>query len=176
VSETAVSPATTHTLEWLALSLTPGLGPTKARKLAEHFGSSEAVFRASLTELESTGTKAVSAQSLATAKSMELAREEMARAADACVTLVSVADTTYPPRLKQIYDPPAILYVRGDVAILTRPGIAVVGTRHPSPYGSGMAERLACDLAAQGLVIITGMARGVDTPATAARFRPRAKR
>ena len=72
MSETAVSPSTTHTtLEWLALSLTPGLGPTKARKLAEHFGSSEAVFRASLTELESTGMQAVSAQSIATGKSME---------------------------------------------------------------------------------------------------------
>jgi DNA processing protein len=163
VSETAVSPATTHTLEWLALSLTPGLGPTKARKLAEHFGSSEAVFRASLTELESTGIQAVSAQSIATGKSMELAREEMARAADAGVTVVSVADIAYPPRLKEIYDPPAILYVRGEVEILTQPGIAVVGTRHPTPYGSGMAERLACDLAAQGLVIISGMARGVDT-------------
>ena len=164
MSETAVSSSTTHTtLEWLALSLTPGLGPTKARKLAEHFGSSEAVFRASLTELESTGMQAVSAQSIATGKSMELAREEMARAADAGVTVVSVADAAYPPRLKEIYDPPAILYVRGDVAILTRPGIAVVGTRHPTPYGSGMAERLACDLAAQGLVIISGMARGVDT-------------
>jgi DNA processing protein len=163
VSETAVSPATTRTLEWLALSLTPGLGPTKARKLAEHFGSSEAVFRASLTELESTGIQAVSAQSIATGKSMELAREEMARAADAGVTVVSVADAAYPPRLKEIYDPPAILYVRGDTELLTKPGIAVVGTRHPTPYGSGMAERLACDLAAQGLVIISGMARGVDT-------------
>jgi DNA processing protein len=163
VSETAVSTATTHTLEWLALSLTPGLGPTKARKLAEHFGSSEAVFRASLTELESTGIQAVTAQSIATGKSMELAREEMARAADAGVTVVSVADAAYPPRLKEIYDPPAILYVRGDTELLTKPGIAVVGTRHPTPYGSGMAERLACDLAAQGLVIISGMARGVDT-------------
>jgi DNA processing protein len=116
-----------------------------------------------LTELESTGIKAVSAQSLATGKSMELAREEMARAADAGVTVVSVADTAYPPRLKEIYDPPAILYVRGEVEILTQPGVAVVGTRHPTPYGSGMAERLACDLAAQGLVIISGMARGIDT-------------
>jgi DNA processing protein len=163
VSETAVSPATTHTLEWLALSLTPGLGPTKARKLAEHFGSSEGVFRASLTELESTGIQAVSAQSIATGKSMELAREEMARAADAGVTVVSVADTAYPPRLKEIYDPPAILYVRGDAELLTKPGIAVVGTRQPTVYGIGMAERLACDLAAQGLVIISGMARGIDT-------------
>ena len=163
MSETAVSPATTHTLEWLALALTPGLGPTRARKLAEHFGSSEAVFRASLTELESTGIQAVSAQSLATGKSAELAREEMARAAAAGVTVISAEDPAYPPRLKEIYDPPLVVYVRGSLEVLTQPGIAMVGTRHPTPYGSGMAERLACDLAAQGLVIISGMARGVDT-------------
>ena len=70
-----------------------------------------------------------------------------------------------PPQLKQIYDPPLILYVRGNVEALAQPGIAVVGTRHPTPYGSGMAERLACDLAARGLVIFSGMARGVDTAA-----------
>jgi DNA processing protein len=157
------SPSVTHILEWLAISLTPGLGPTKARKLVEHFGSAEAVFHASLTELESTGMQAVSAQSIATGKSAELAREEIARAAAAGVTVVSAEDPCYPPRLKEIYDPPLVLYVRGNPEVLTQPGIAVVGTRHPTPYGSGMAERLACDLAAQGLVIISGMARGVDT-------------
>ena len=78
----AASPSVTHILEWLAISLTPGLGPTKARKLVEHFGSAEAVFHASLTELESTGMQAVSAQSIATGKSAELAREEIARAVD----------------------------------------------------------------------------------------------
>src|SRR5580693_7693062 len=159
----AASPSVTHILEWLAISLTPGLGPTKARKLVEHFGSAEAVFHASLTELESTGMQAVSAQSLATGKSAELAREEIARAAAAGVTVVSVEDPCYPSRLKEIYDPPLVLYVRGNPEVLTLPGIAIVGTRHPTPYGSGMAERLACDLAAQGLVIISGMARGVDT-------------
>jgi len=158
-----VSPSITHILEWLAISLTPGLGPTKARKLVEHFGSAEAVFHASLTELESTGMQAVSAQSIATGKSAELAREEIARAAAAGVTVVSLEDPCYPPRLKEIYDPPLVLYVRGNPEVLTQPGIAVVGTRHPTPYGSGMAERLACDLAGQGLVIISGMARGVDT-------------
>ena len=163
MSETAVSAATTHTLEWLALALTPGLGPTRVRKLVERFGSTEAVFRASLTELESAEIQAVSAQSLATGKSAELAREELARASDANVTVVSIEDAFYPSRLKEIYDPPAILYVRGNPEVLTKPGIAVVGTRHPTPYGSGMAERLGCDLAAQGLVIISGMARGVDT-------------
>jgi DNA processing protein len=150
-------------LEWVALSLTPGLGPTRSRKLVEHFGSAEAVFRASLTELEGTGMQAVSAQSIASGKSAELAREEIARAAAAGIAIVSMDDLCYPPRLKEIYDPPLILYVRGAVDALTKPGIAMVGTRHPTPYGSGMAERLAFDLAAQGLVIISGLARGVDT-------------
>jgi DNA processing protein len=153
----------TNIVEWLAIALTQGLGPTRARKLVEHFGGPDAVFRASLTELESTGIQAVSAQSLATGKSAELAREEMARAAAAGVTVISLGDPVYPARLKEIYDPPLVLYVRGNVEVLTQPGIAMVGTRHPTPYGSGMAERLACDLAAQGLVIISGMARGVDT-------------
>jgi DNA processing protein len=77
--------------------------------------------------------------------------------------VISGEDSCYPPRLKEIYDPPLVLYVRGNPEVLPQPGIAMVGTRHPTPYGSGMAERLACDLAAQGLVIISGMARGVDT-------------
>jgi DNA processing protein len=153
----------THILEWLAISLTAGLGPTKARKLVEHFGGAEAVFHASLTELESTGIKAVSAQSIATGKSAELAREEIARATGGGVTVVTLEDARYPSRLKEIYDPPLVLYVRGNPDVLMQPGIAVVGTRHPTPYGSGMAERLSCDLASQGLAIISGMARGVDT-------------
>lgn len=159
----APPPTAAFILEWLAISLTQGLGPTRGRKLVEHFGTVEAVFHASLTELESTGIPAVSAQSLATGKSAELGREEIARAAAAGVSLVSLDDPAYPARLKEIYDPPLILYVRGNVEILAQPGIAVVGTRHPTPYGSGMAERLSCDLATQGLVIISGMARGVDT-------------
>jgi len=163
VPEAALTPASTSTLDWLPLSLTPGLGPTRARKLVEHFGSPEAVVRASLTELEAATIQAVSAQSIATGKSGELAREELARAAAAGITVLSASDPLYPRRLKEIYDPPIILYVRGDAEQLNKPGIAMVGTRHPTPYGSGMAERLACDLAAQGLVIISGMARGVDT-------------
>ena len=163
MSNAVAVPSAAHALEWVALSVTPGLGPTRSRKLVEHFGSAEAVFRASLTELESTGVQAVSAQSIATGKSAELAREELARAADAGVTVLSMDDPLYPSRLKEIYDPPLILYVRGEPGVLANPGIAMVGTRHPTPYGSGMAERLACDLAGQALVIISGMARGVDT-------------
>src|SRR5262249_57019406 len=74
-------------------------------------------------------------------------------------------DGAYPGQVKQIHDPPLVLYVRGNPEVISQPGIAVIGTRHPTPYGSGVAERLACDLAARGLVIFSGMARGVDTAA-----------
>ncbi|HMK22199.1 MAG TPA: DNA-processing protein DprA [Terriglobales bacterium] len=156
---------TARSLQWLALALTPGLGAVRARRLVEHFGSIEAVFRASLTELEATGLLAVSAQSLGTGKSLELAQEETAKATAAGVRVLSLDDPAYPPRLREIYDPPLILYVRGPADVLSDPGIAVVGTRHPTPYGTGMAERLAIDLAARGLIILSGMARGVDTAA-----------
>lgn len=159
VRETTETPA----LQWLALALTPGLGPTKARRLVDFFGSIQGVFRASLTELEAAGIQSVSAQSLGTGRSVELAHDELARAAAADVSLVALEDSAYPAPLKQIYDPPLILYVRGDAGVISQPGIALVGTRHPTPYGSGVAERLACDLAARGLVIFSGMARGVDT-------------
>ncbi len=65
-----------QTLQWLALTLTPGLGPTRAHRLVEHFGTIAEVFRASLTELEATGLLAVSAQALGTDKALELAQEE----------------------------------------------------------------------------------------------------
>src|SRR5207245_1166712 len=152
-----------HTLEWLALSLTPGLGPTRARRVVEYLGGVAAVFRASLTELEATGILASSAQSLATGKSIELAKEEAERAIAEGVKIVSLEDSSYSAQLKQIYDAPMVLYVRGKSDAISQPGIALVGTRHPTPYGSGLAERLACDLAARGLVIISCMARGVET-------------
>ncbi len=152
-------------LQWLALALTPRLGPTRARRLAEHFGGVGNIFKASLTELEATGIQTVSAQSLGTGQSMELAQDEMGRVAASGVSVVCLDDSTYPAQLKQIYDPPLILYVRGNVDAIGQPGIAVVGTRHPTLYGLGMAERLACDLANRGLVIFSGLARGVDAAA-----------
>ncbi len=151
--------------QWLALALTPGMGPTRARRLVEHCGGVEQVFRASLTELEAAGLQAVSAQALATGKSSELAQEEMVRATAAGAQILPLDDPTYPALLRQIYDPPVVLYVKGDAAVLSLPGMAIVGTRHPTPYGTGMAERLAADLSVRGLCIFSGLARGVDAAA-----------
>jgi DNA processing protein len=154
---------TSNSVYWLALSLTPGLGPTRGRKLRERFGSVQDIFHASLTELEAENLQAQSAQHIALGKSLELAHDEMAKAAAAGVQILCRDDESWPARLSEIYDPPLVLYVRGNVEALSRPGIAIVGTRHPTPYGIGMAERLSCDLAARGLTIFSGMARGVDT-------------
>ena len=149
--------------QWLALALTPSLGPTCSRKLVEHFGDITKVFQASLTELEAVGLHAQSAQSIALGKSLALAEEELLRATSHGAEIITLDDSAYPAALKNIYDPPLVLYVRGEVTLLSQPGLAVVGTRHPTPYGIGMSQRLAADLAARGLVIISGMARGVDT-------------
>jgi DNA processing protein len=150
---------------WLALSLTPGIGPTRGKKLVERFGTSQAVFHASLTELESVGLQAVSAQAIANGSSLQRAEEELAKAKAAGAVIITPGDEQFPQRLLEIYDPPLCLYVRGDAQLLNRPGIAVVGTRHPTPYGVGMAERLSCDLSARSIIIISGLARGVDTAA-----------
>lgn len=153
----------TRALQWLALALTPGLGPTRVRHLVDFFGGVESVFNASLTNLEAAGLPAAAAQSIFTGNSRALAEEELGRAAAVGAKVITLEEPAYSQQLKQIYDPPLALYVRGDPAILNVPGIAVIGTRHPTPYGLGMAERLACDLSARGLIIISGMARGVDS-------------
>ncbi|MGH9515879.1 MAG: DNA-processing protein DprA [Terriglobales bacterium] len=164
VSESSAPTSNRHNQTlWLALTLTPGLGPTRSKRLVEFFGGVEGVFRASLTELEAAGLPVGAAQSLATGRSIEFAQDELGKAAGAGVHVISLDDPEYPPELRQIYDPPLLLYVRGNVAAISQPGIAMVGTRHPTPYGMGMAERLACDLAARNLVISSGLARGVDT-------------
>jgi DNA processing protein len=154
---------TSNSVYWLALSLTPGLGPTRGRKLRERFGSVQDIFHASLTELEAENLQAQSAQHIALGKSLELAHDEMAKAVAAEAQILCRDDEAWPARLSEIYDPPLVLYIRGNAEALARPGIAIVGTRHPTPYGIGMAERLSCDLASRGLTILSGMARGVDT-------------
>jgi len=148
----------------LALALTPQLGPTRVRRLFERIPRVEDVFRASLTELEATGLPAASAQAIALGDSLRRADEELKKLAKTPdVSLVTMGSDFYPEHLAEIYDPPLVLFVRGDARVLVEVGIAVIGTRHPTPYGLGMAERLSIDLANCGLVIISGLARGIDS-------------
>ncbi|MBB5064692.1 DNA-processing protein DprA [Granulicella mallensis] len=150
-------------LAWLALVLTPRMGPTRCGRTVQRLGAVERVFSASLTELESTGMPAEAAQFCFDGRARAAALDEAQRVAEVGASFVTPADDLYPQRLLEIYDPPPVLWVRGNAEVLNRAGIAVVGTRHPTPYGSGMAEMLSRNLARRGVVILSGMARGVDT-------------
>ena len=152
-------------LGWLALALTPGLGARMAGKLLREMGSPEAIFNASLTELEAHRLPAAVAQALHARQPLSAAAKELAQAQAAGVRLVTWDEPEYPQRLREIYDPPPLLYVRGNVELLNRHLISVVGSRRPTPYGNQMAEKLARDLADRGLVIVSGLARGIDSRA-----------
>lgn len=152
-------------IAWLSLTLTPGMGPTRIQRAMAKLGDAERVFHVSLTELEAAGLPPQSAQFVFDGRARTAAEDESRRVQDAGGQWITPEDEGYPLRLREIYDPPSTLWVRGDASLLQRPGIAVVGTRHPSPYGLGMAEMLSRDLASRRLVILSGMARGVDTAA-----------
>ncbi len=150
-------------LAWLGLAMTPGLGPKRILEAMKALETPGQIFALSLTELEGLRFPAQAAQFVFEGRARRAAEEELARAQEMGATVVSYSCAAYPERLKEIYDPPPVLWVRGEAGLLKRPSIAVVGTRHPSPYGAGMAEMLARDLAARRLLIVSGMARGIDS-------------
>jgi DNA processing protein len=150
-------------LAWLALALSPGLGPKRILDAVQQLGSAARIFELRLTELEGLNFPAEAAQYVFDGKARAAAESESARANALGATIVSYGCKAYPERLREIYDPPPVLWVRGDTGLLSRPSIAIVGTRHPTPYGSGIAEMLARDLAARRLLVVSGMARGIDS-------------
>ena len=152
-------------LAWLALVLSPGLGPKRIVDAMVQLDAASQIFELPLTGLEALRFPAAAAQYVFDGKARATAEQEWARAVEQGVQLVTFGCAEYPERLKEIYDPPPVLWVRGDVRLLKRAAIAVVGTRHPSPYGSGVAELLSRDLAARHLLIVSGMARGIDSSA-----------
>jgi DNA processing protein len=152
-------------LAWLALTLSPGLGPKRIVDAMARLEAASEIFALPLTGLEALRFPAHSAQFIFDGKARAVAEKEWGLVVAQGATVLTFGCAAYPERLKEIYDPPPVLWVRGDVALLARPSIAVVGTRHPSPYGLGMAEMLSRDLAVRRLVIVSGMARGVDSAA-----------
>ncbi len=150
-------------LYWLALKLVPGLGTRTSGKLLERFRGPQAVFRASRTELEAAGASGAAAQSIASGCTFEDAAAQQAKMAEAGAVLVTMGDPRYPEALREIFDPPIVLFARGRVELLGSLAVAMVGTRRPTPYGVAVAERLAGDLAHACLTVVSGLARGIDS-------------
>ncbi len=152
-----------ETLHWLALRMLPGLGTLTALRLLERLKSPQAIFRSSASELEAAGLSPALARNVSSGCSFEDAVDQEHKLRAAGVTLISIQDSRYPQRLREIFDPPVFLFVRGDTNLLASHQIGVVGTRRPTPYGIAATERLTADLVRAGLTITSGLARGIDT-------------
>lgn len=153
----------------LRLALVPGVGPHRLTALIERFGSAERAMAVGMRELRGVrGIGAELARRIGEARgtrAREESRRAMVRLARARGVALTIDDKAYPPSFRKVHDPPYLLFASGDLGLLDRPGIAVVGTRSPTAYGRSAASRLSCELAGSGLVIISGLARGIDSAA-----------
>lgn len=148
---------------YLRLHLVPDVGPIRARRLVDHFGSPEGVFAASRAEwmrVEGIGPKI--AEALAEHWGEDAADREIARAAACGVRILCPMDGEYPAALRHIPDAPLALYVRGSLESADAVAVAIVGTRKCSLYGREQAVRFAELLAGAGFTVVSGLARGVD--------------
>ena len=152
--------------DWIALNMTPGVGPRAAAKLLERFGSAAGVFGALRVELERLRLRPEAVESICLRDRHEAAVGELERVRELGADVLVLDDGTYPALLREIPDPPITLYVRGEwAACFESPCVAIVGSRRASTYGQNVAVMLARDLAARGVTIISGLARGIDAAA-----------
>ena len=147
---------------WAALSRVPGLGTVRFRKLEAYFGDLEHAWNAGLALLKAAGMDARTAQEIVAARPRVDPDDELKRLQQAGVRVLTWHDSEYPARLKEISDPPPVLYVKGSFLPADERALAVVGTRSPTSYGREAAANLTADLAKNGITIVSGLARGID--------------
>ncbi len=152
-------------LNFLQLASVEGLGCRGAHRLLDVFETPEAVFSASLNALLEAGLTELVARSLLTPKLRAQAEGLLAKCQQSGVQIVTCWEEVYPRLLREIYDPPLVLFVKGDPVTLGLPSVALVGSRRATPYGINAAERLSRDLAQRGLIVCSGLARGIDSAA-----------
>ncbi|MHC4721291.1 MAG: DNA-processing protein DprA [Planctomycetota bacterium] len=151
---------------WLKLIRADGVGPTTFAKLLKLFRSVDRALGASVSELAKVnGIGFKTAERIARSRDKFDPQKELAAAAKLGVWIINAADKRYPPPLRQIYDPPPVLYVKGTLTRADSLAIAIVGTRRCSTYGAEQASRFGHVLASAGFTIVSGMARGIDTAA-----------
>lgn len=154
-----------RTEAWVTLDLISSIGPKSVQRLLDIFESPENIIDAPISKIKETGfLNAAQIKSLAGGPDREAVKSVFAALRAHGASAIGFDDPSYPEVLKQIDDPPLVLYVRGSLADI-EPSVAIVGTRAPSHYGRETAQRLARDLSAKGVTIVSGLARGIDTAA-----------
>ena len=152
-----------HPLDALTLLSAPGLGPTGYRALLSHFGSCDRILAApfdSLCAVDGIGLEI--ARAIRDQTDREWATKQLAACHELGVQLLCLNEKAYPDLLRQTYAPPPILFLLGDVNLLSQPAVAIVGSRANSPYGKDAARHLATGLANAGVVVVSGLALGID--------------
>jgi DNA processing protein len=150
----------------VALNLIEGIGPVRARQLLEHFAEPAAILSASASQLQRVG--GIGPDTAAAVASWEKTidlKGELDRIEKFGCNIVIQSDETYPELLKQIYDPPIVLYVKGALSVKDKNAVAVVGSRMTTHYGVETARKLAFQLAYIGVTVVSGGARGIDSAA-----------
>src|ERR1039458_2752490 len=148
----------------VALNLIEHVGPVRVRQLLEHFGDAPAILRASKSQLlQVRGIGEDTAEAIAGWETTAGLSAELKRIADSGCRIVTQADPEYPELLRQIYDPPIVLYVKGQLSIKGKGSVAMVGSRMTTHYGIEAARKLAYQLAYLGVTVVSGGARGIDT-------------
>ena len=148
----------------LNLLAVQGIGHGRVRRLVDHFGSPEAVFSARADDLRRIARiDRMTAQAILQGGHDRFGRDQVTKARDTSVSLLSYWDSEYPRALKQIFNPPALIFIRGNLPSADRICVAVVGTRRPTSYGKSVAETLSRDLSCRRLCVVSGLARGIDT-------------
>jgi DNA processing protein len=164
----ASPPPSTHDslIDSVRLSMVSGIGPRLRKALLEEFGSASAVFAAAPADLRRVqGIGAELTRRIAVAKDELDVHAELDTCAANNVTILTDTDPAYPRSLREIYDPPGVLFMRGEIRPQDALAVAIVGARHATQYGLAQAERLAGSLARAGITIISGLARGIDAAA-----------
>lgn len=152
--------------DWIALSFVIGVGSRTAAHLIRTFGSPTACFGASPTQLEAAGLQRESIEAMRTVELRERADREIEALSGLNAQAIVLHDERYPPLLREVYDPPIVLYCKGDLSrAIALPVLAIVGSRRCSTYGRNAAEMLARELGKRGVTIVSGLARGIDTAA-----------
>lgn len=148
---------------WVAFNLVFAESLRLAKKIYEHFPSLEEIFKTGKEEFIALGANEEQAQRAASPRLLDKASRDIERLERKGYSLLTLEDEEYPPYLRETFDPPYVIYCAGNKDVLREPSVSIVGTRKPTPYGRAVAERLAEDLASRGLVIVSGLARGIDS-------------
>ena len=151
---------------WIALCQTPGLGAARFRLLESHFGGDlESAWQAPQRELRAAGIGGSVAKAIAECREKVSPHEELERLSKSGVAAMTWHDADYPRRLKEIADAPPVLYYRGRLHPDDETSVAVVGTRRPTDYGYRITAELCAELAARRVVVVSGLALGIDARA-----------